>query len=700
MGLKNFALITAAALALLTTFPSTALAGDAARARRNLMFAKTNAESQRWDDLDASMKKVAADMEGLSDAEKAPLLAEIAAIKAMVTKSVEEEVTKRLDKAAKADPPFAKLDIDRATMRLNSDEAKNYADPATLEKLRARLASMTGAPPEKPTPAPTAAPAAAKPALTGDLATAAARARLARTMFEQGDLGFAERMIGQAIKLMENVPEADQAPILADLAALSVLIEQAELKAQRDEEFRRIDEQVNRYVGTAENSIQNGIVSDPEWIDKSEKLLATHDAKTFMDAARIKKYQTRLDTTRIKLKAHNKAVALDRAADNLKELEDRVAADPFKGADDREAYKVFTGLKSLSDRVLAEFRRIPQDDPDIKAVLDRVAAANAKVEAAAGKWGIEKMQEEFTNHWTFSSKPFAGWESERLDAKEVARGRVEGLNLTVQAVRGTVYWLNQPDTKQTLEKYKDNTVVSATAATARKTLDESAAKLNEAYNTVVAEVERQPMPEKEADRMKIRYLMHDAEDWFAGTKFKDANVARAVTLENKWNAEVARIEKERAETLKRMTAEATAAWPKIEAKTPAEGFTPADAERLKGKTIKIKGYYNRTGWDFDSTYDYAVGILGVPVAGNYAPHVREAYDDVQKRSHYGIDDHTGWDLIAIVEGPGQIRRRVTTEWKDANTHQIIFKTESLVSEPCVLIKIIGLHTGPLAVGPK
>src|SRR5690349_7236821 len=115
-----------------------ARAGNASNARRDLMWAKDNAEGQRWDDLDTNMKKAATDMEGLSDAEKAPLLEQIAEIKAIVTKSIEEDVTKRLEKAAAAGPGQDKLDIDRATMRLNADEAQ-YADPAAIAKLRARL---------------------------------------------------------------------------------------------------------------------------------------------------------------------------------------------------------------------------------------------------------------------------------------------------------------------------------------------------------------------------------------------------------------------------------------------------------------------------------------------------------------------------------------------------------------------------------
>ncbi|HZK82532.1 MAG TPA: hypothetical protein VFC46_15725, partial [Humisphaera sp.] len=151
MTLTKFAPIAAVMIALLALAPARTLAGDAARARRDLMAAKDNAETGRWDDLNDRMKKVAADMEGLSESEKKPLLAEVAAIKAIVTKSIEEDVTKRLDKAAKADLGMAKLDIGRAAMRLNSDEAKNLADPAAMDKLRARLASMTGGSAPAPT---------------------------------------------------------------------------------------------------------------------------------------------------------------------------------------------------------------------------------------------------------------------------------------------------------------------------------------------------------------------------------------------------------------------------------------------------------------------------------------------------------------------------------------------------------------------
>jgi hypothetical protein len=53
-----------------------------------------------------------------------------------------------------------------------------------------------------------------------------------------------------------------------------------------------------------------------------------------------------------------------------------------------------------------------------------------------------------------------------------------------------------------------------------------------------------------------------------------------------------------------------------------------------------------------------------------------------------------------VEGPGTIRRRVFTEWKDKDTREVLFKTESYVKEPCVRVRVIGVNAGPLAVGGR
>src|SRR5258706_15999935 len=169
--------------------------------------------------------------------------------------------------------------------------------------------------------------------------------------------------------------------------------------------------------------------------------------------------------------------------------------------------------------------------------------------------------------------------------------------------------------------------------------------------------------------------MHQAKEWFAGTKYQEANVARAKALDDKWNAEVARLEKERLETLKTMTAAATAAWPAIAAGLAADSsFNPREVEQWKGKIVRIRGYYNRRSWDFDGHYEFAADVKGVAGGGGFAPHVMKAYQEVQEKSQWGVDDHSDWDVIAVVGGPGTIRRRGFTAGKGKDTREGRFKT--------------------------
>src|SRR5438067_715404 len=109
--------------------------GDVVKAKRDLMFARMAVESQRWDELGEQMKKVQVDLDGLSDAEKAPLLTEMTAIKTETSKAIEEDVTRRLDRAAKAEGSMVTHELNLATKRLDSDEAQNFLEPALMEQL-------------------------------------------------------------------------------------------------------------------------------------------------------------------------------------------------------------------------------------------------------------------------------------------------------------------------------------------------------------------------------------------------------------------------------------------------------------------------------------------------------------------------------------------------------------------------------------
>jgi hypothetical protein len=275
------------------------------------------------------------------------------------------------------------------------------------------------------------------------------------------------------------------------------------------------------------------------------------------------------------------------------------------------------------------------------------------------------------------------------------------MNKTIQAIRFTNHFLEEKDTKEAREKHGKLPKVAATIAEAEKTLVDAAGKLNDAFNQWLDAAEKQKRPQGET-RFEINsasLMAHNAEDWFAGTKYKDPNIARAKKLDERWQAEIAAIEKQHAEALKKLTADASAAWPKIDGAIRAEdSFNPSDAASSKGKTIRLKGVRNRSGWDFDGRYDFVMWQNGVPIAGNYEPKVAKAFADASSQIGDSVNDHTDWDVIAVVEGPGTVNHRVTSEVKAANG-DVLGKIESYPPMECVRVKVIAVHAGPVAVGP-
>src|SRR5258706_15766291 len=115
--------------------------------------------------------------------------------------------------------------------------------------------------------------------------------------------------------------------------------------------------------------------------------------------------------------------------------------------------------------------------------------------------------------------------------------------------------------------------------------------------------------------------MHQAKEWFAGTKYQEANVARAKALDDKWNAEVARLEKERLETLKAMTAAATAAWPGIAAGVGGgSSLNPREGEPGEGEVLRSRGDYNRRGGGRDGHHEVGAEVEGGAAGRGVARH--------------------------------------------------------------------------------
>ncbi len=393
--------------------------------------------------------------------------------------------------------------------------------------------------------------------------------------------------------------------------------------------------------------------------------------------------------------------ALDRATPAIAALEQRLTSDPFQGTDSNSAYKVTDELQALRSRAAYQLSRIPEGDADRKTNEDRLAAAQAKIDGYESAWAAANVEAAVVNRWKYYAQGFDGWQSESEAAPNRAFEK-PNVPKTEQAVQQTKFFLEEKETVAARQKQADLPKAAGAISDADKTLADAQAKLDSAFNLWMDAAEKQPRPQGE-DRFDIGAagdMVRWADDHLAGSKFHDADVARGKKLDQRWQDELAALKQQHDEALRKMTADANAAWPSIVSSIPAqEGFHPTDAASMKGKTFLFKGIRNRSGWDFDGTYDLVMWVDGQPVAGTYDRKIRKAFADAAQQIGDSVDDHIDWDVIAVIEGAGTASRRYTSEVKDEHMN-VLGKIEGTRPVDCVVVRVIAVHAGPLAVSAK
>ncbi len=146
--------------------------------------------------------------------------------------------------------------------------------------------------------------------------------------------------------------------------------------------------------------------------------------------------------------------------------------------------------------------------------------------------------------------------------------------------------------------------------------------------------------------------------------------------------------------------DADAAWPTIMARTDVQPKLDPTRLAARGKTVLLAGAINRAGWELAGRdYDFAVRGGSVPLAGVFAPHVRDALVKAWTEDRLDVSDRIPWDVIAVVDGPDTIGERTLITLEDNDTRLEIGILEEWRKIPCIRLEIIALHAGPVAVGP-
>ena len=688
--------------------------GDIEKAKRELRYAKSSADDKRWDQLEPKLQAIEAALDGVPDAEKAPVAAEVAAMREKMLKGLREEKAGRIERELKRDLGAAADDL-----------KSGYDESPRLPKIAARLAEAKAVlPPErtaafqaeidalqakskKPAPAAAskAAPAPAPAASAPKAASAPAPVENERAKAIERDiertLRFAadENNPSQALSGVERAAtKLDSDEIRQNLSPETIqrLRGQADaLRAKvdaalREDRVKTLEDFIGRFLRNGESDISHNRRQAETMLRNAAERIERDDAKELLSAATIQKFKSEIRRVEGLLAAATKKDGLDRALPVLQELEERVKKPIFD--DSQPAWRSLGDIEALKSRVRGSLYEIPKDDADLKKIEKRIAAVDDLLATACSKLDRDQAHERVKQAFELDREAIQGWEEE-------SAGDAYELPTTALAVRRVSWFLDDKEIQAIGKAHKGDKPIQAILAEAKKIRDEALAKLDKAFHAVLDKLEKGPRPSNRFDLEKPSHLAGKAGSDFEGTPRKDANVKRAKALGERWEKEIEADRKKRQKKYDELSAEAVAAWPKIKAGIEAEKEFDPQYSGAKGKTVLIEGLRNRIGWDFGGPYDFAIWVEGFPVIGNYSKAVMAAVNEACEKTGLGIDDHTDWDAVIVVGGRGKIKLRTQIIIRDRGNLEI-GKVEEWRPVDAVTCEVVALRAGPVAAGPK
>lgn len=504
-----------------------------------------------------------------------------------------------------------------------------------------------------------------------------------------------EATIQDAERYLAGLAAKHQWPLLAEIEALRAQLAGTATAATTD--LACVEGELDRHLASAESNLETDPQRSSAALQRFAERIGTDQALELLTADAIVRYVDRAADLTAALAESIKSRALGRALPLLRQLEQRLATEPFADLDQPAAQRATSELRALRHRVQAAISTVPTDDPDIRAVQDRLRLADRTIDQAGAAWGKALLELLVDTSWDAIRVDIAGWQGE---ADTLVAGLLDEPDMpkTRSAIQRIRFLLEDAPMAGSPASHAVDPATGAAYREAAEVLDCAGAQLSAAYTTVLDEAEKIPTPTRSVELDRPDRLARAAEAALRGTPYQGPIVARARELDARWKAEVAALTHGRQELSDRLSAQAALAWPAIVAATGAvAGLDPLDPA-ARGRAVLLAGVYNRAGWDF-ADYDFATRLAGTPVCGNYDPRVLRALEQAWYELDLDVTDRLPWDVVAMVEGPGTIDQRTIVTVRDRDTNLEIGKLEEWRRTGCVRLRIIGLRAGPVAAGP-
>jgi len=515
----------------------------------------------------------------------------------------------------------------------------------------------------------------------------------ARSNIESRCFEGVESLLFDASTTVSPLPSSHTQQILSEISLLRSDLSAAQL----EEDTRIITSELNSRLGSIESDLGSASIRYP--IESYTRRFERDDVRRVLTAEVYSGYEAKFKELMDRNAAMIKKEFLANAEQAIVKLKERLEGNPFMGLQGYDVSKMDGEIRSLRWQVERELQHLPEGDGDRERVDGELKALDKRVEGYSEEWAKAGLHEEVRRGWVVLVGEVEGWRAEEFVLGVGAMALDEPqMPLTRLAIRRAWYYLREDTSVQrTRDENPGDGVIAEVDREAEQLLEEAGMKMAEAFGRLMDAAEKMPTPiEDRWMREKPGYLITSAEGTFEKTAFFEPVVGRIRALDQRWENELAGVQKGREDLCERMTIEGVQKWPSIVARIPTvSDFDPSSAK--PGDAVHIQGVYNRAGWDFGGEYGFSMRFNGVPLGGFYEPYINEALEHAAYELKLRIDDHEAWDLVGVVLGPGSIKERTKrTIRRGMDTEEI----EEWLPVGCLRLRVIALRAGPVAVGPK
>ncbi|HEY4241248.1 MAG TPA: hypothetical protein VGM88_15605 [Kofleriaceae bacterium] len=521
------------------------------------------------------------------------------------------------------------------------------------------------------------------------LSRARSRVLQARNNFESRRYDFVGAPLDEALAILVPVLSAEADPLRAEIDEIRAQLDAALL----EEQWRTRTAELERLLAIVAGNTRNRGNAAPDALAQAEARLASPDFAAYPAPERAR-MTARIAELRDELAAVATGDAVARAVIPLQQLEGVLDGDPAELVAQMRARDIDDAedrLRTICARVVQALAPALASAPEVLAVRTRLRASEKRIDRITAGWGTGARATVVFSGWPAIAAAIAGWETEEshdtsvLASPDLPRTRMAVARLGALLASDVV-----------VQVRAENPAADQAYAGLEQIFDAVAVKLHAAFDRAAAAAEELPAPLDPLGRSAAARLAADAQLALAGTPYAGPDTARLVALAVRWRDEADLVTVQQRVLCDRLTREADAAWPQIRARLSPQPFPQAP-----GATIELRGY-NRAGWDYggpEHPIDFALRIDGYPVALTYAPHVRNVLDHAAYYDKVELPARTPWELIAVVEGPGEVGQRTRVTFVDEATNLPLAAYEQWLPVPCIRAYVIALRAGPVAVAP-